>query len=136
MDDEEFDLMLFWFLKLRKIRSQNVEKERRIWIRKIFEKRLFFCTVFLQLSDRQGYFLTFSTNDFYWLNKGGGLLILFSWLSFSQSLLIFFFFCYILELYVDFFHFFKKNAEEKHLAHEMSRIVAVIAVVLFCFSFC
>ena len=70
--------MLFWFLKLRKIRSQNVEKERRIWIRKIFEKRLFFCTVFLQLSDRQGYFLTFSTNDFYWLNKGGGLLILFS----------------------------------------------------------
>ena len=37
MDNEEFDMILFLFLRLRKSR-QNVKKERRFWIRKIFEK--------------------------------------------------------------------------------------------------
>ena len=46
MDDEEFDLILFWFLKLRKIGSQNVKKERKIWIRKIFEEPHFFVCFF------------------------------------------------------------------------------------------
>ena len=106
MDDKEIDMMLFWFLKLRKISSQNVKKERRIRIRKIFGKSLLFCTFFWLLSNRQGYFLTFSAIYSSWLNKGGGLLNLFSWLSFSQSILI----SFLLHPRAlrRFFHFFKK----------------------------
>ena len=46
MDTEEFDTMLFLFLKLRKKSSQNVKKEQRFWIREIFEKCLFLCAFF------------------------------------------------------------------------------------------
>ena len=46
MDTEEFCMMLFLFLKLRKKSSQNVKKEQRFWIMKDFEKCLFLCTFF------------------------------------------------------------------------------------------
>ena len=41
MDFGEFDMMLFLFLKLEKKSGQNMEKEQRFWIRKLFEKHLF-----------------------------------------------------------------------------------------------
>ena len=44
--------------------------------------------VFLLLSNRQGYFFTFSASDSSWLESGGffgGFLILFSWLYFLSS---------------------------------------------------
>ena len=37
MEDEEFDIMLFLFLKLQKLSSQIVKKEHSFWIRKTFE---------------------------------------------------------------------------------------------------
>ena len=38
MAGEEFDMMLFLLLKLRKNSNYNVKKEQKFWIRKIFEK--------------------------------------------------------------------------------------------------
>ena len=58
MDDEEFDMMLFLFLKLRKKSSQNVKKGQRFWIRNIFEKRLFLCA-FLTFVKQARIFLNF-----------------------------------------------------------------------------
>ena len=63
--------------KSSKKSSQNVKKERRFSIRKIFEKRLFLRTFFWHLSNRQGHFLTFLTSGSSWLIKSGGFLILF-----------------------------------------------------------
>ena len=42
MDDEEFGMMLSFVFRTSKESSENVKKERRVWIRKICEKRLFF----------------------------------------------------------------------------------------------
>ena len=42
MDNQEFDMMLFLFLYFEKSK-QNVKKERRIYLRKIFVKHLFLC---------------------------------------------------------------------------------------------
>ena len=82
------------------------------------------------MSNKQGYFLTFSASDSSWLNKSGGFLILFSWLSFSESISI----STLLnlsfkELYVDFFRFFKKHAVENYLRLEKSLILDVIFVL-------
>ena len=44
--------------------------------------------IFWLLSNRQGYFLTFSASDSSWLNKSGGFLNLFSWLLYSESISI------------------------------------------------
>ena len=88
MDVKEFDMMLFLFLKLRKINSQNVKKPRRIWITKIFEKLFFLCRFFSLLPNRQGYFFTFSASNFSWLKESGGFLNVLIWFSFCGSILI------------------------------------------------
>ena len=46
MDTEVFDMKLLSFLKPRNKSIQNVKKEQRFWIMKIFEKCFFRCTFF------------------------------------------------------------------------------------------
>ena len=80
---------------------------------------------FLKFVKQARIFYTFSASNSSWLKKSWGFLILFSWLSFSESISI----SIWLNLYVDFFHFFKKHDEKNHLRHEMSTSVAVSVVL-------
>ena len=69
---------VIFVLKLRKKkRSQNVKNEQRVWIMKSFEKHHFLFTYF-----------DFFGQWFLLTQQGRGFLILFSWLSFSESISI------------------------------------------------
>ena len=39
MDEEEFEMMMYYFLFLRRKPKTNCAKKRRFWVRSIFQKR-------------------------------------------------------------------------------------------------
>ena len=88
MDTVEFDMMLFLFLKLRKKSSQKGIESKGFRQRK-FLRNISFSLCFLTFLKMQGYFLKFSASDSSWLDRSGGFLILFSWLSFSEPISIY-----------------------------------------------
>ena len=66
--------------------SQNLKKEQRFWIKKIFEKCLFLYA-FLIIIKQARIFLNFFSQWFLFAQHGG-FLIRFSWFSFSESISI------------------------------------------------
>ena len=75
--------------KASKKKYSKGNREQRFWTKKISEKYLFLSMFFWLFSNMQGYFLKFSVSDSSWLDRSGGLLILFSWLSFSEPISIY-----------------------------------------------
>ena len=62
-------------------------KNSRFRIRKTYWKMSLFWTLKETLvKQTRIFFFTFSVTDSFWFNKSGGFLILFSWLSFSESI--------------------------------------------------
>ena len=107
--------MLFLFFKTSKKKEVKTWKEeQRFWIKKIYEKCLFLVR-FLTFVKQARIFLNHFGQRFLMTRQG--------W-RFSSFLRVFRFpLCKIFSI------FFKKHAEENHLMHETSLIVAVIVVL-------
>ena len=132
MDDKEFDMMKFFWIGCLCYKLWCVTYYTPSSIKCNFDStasRTFFSN-FCQTCT--GICFTCSVIDYFWLDKNGFQQEWFSndffgFLSFSDFILL----VNLLNpsLYANFFHFFKKHAEEDDLRYETSTIVVVIVVL-------
>lgn len=115
-----------------------LRKIPKFWLIFLVCKFMFFMKsslhVFFHFSQTGTVFFICLASSFSSLIESGGFLILFSWLSFSESKLIFIFFVefffLIRNICTVLFHLFTKHAKKKkHLMYEPPPIVVVIVIL-------